>query len=106
MQSLPAILSDPAVQWASTHFKVTGAEIVRDSPWACTFELKGQEGKAYLKVLPKNHAQVVSFMPELAAKFPGLVPPVIANDSSESTLLLGDHGGPACEGQDRFGSRR
>lgn len=86
-----AMAGDQALSWAKSHFSFDSHELLRNAPWARTYRLIEGQQQAYLKLLPEQHASVLTPAARLAAHFPRHVPEIIACDREHGWLLTADH---------------
>ncbi len=84
-------LMQEALAWAAQHVCYRDCLQVTDTPWGATLHLSGDEGTAYLKVLPADDTTTIRAS-EIAAEFAaGHAPDVLAHDATRGFLLLEDH---------------
>ncbi len=89
------VATDTALDWAGQYIDVSRHAIVRDSPWATTFRIQGDDSDAWLKILPASLAQAPELLTRLGQRFGQFVPVAIASDTDRGLLLM--HG---CNGRD------
>ncbi|MGQ7844747.1 phytanoyl-CoA dioxygenase family protein [Granulosicoccus sp. 3-233] len=89
------VATDKALDWAGQFVDVSRHTIVRDSPWATTYRISGEESDSWLKILPASLAQAPERLARLGERFGQYVPTAIASDSDRGLLLMRD-----CKGRD------
>jgi Phosphotransferase enzyme family len=84
----------PAELWARQHVDPAGpGDVVRDRTWATTTRIPTADGPVWLKACAQSHGFFEpALVAQLAARWPDLLPRVIAHDAGRGWLLLADAG--------------
>lgn len=80
-------------EWVGRHVEpVAQWEVVRDRTWATTTRIQTRDGPVWFKACAPSHGFEPGLVAELAARWPDLLPVVIAHDTARRWLLLADAG--------------
>jgi hypothetical protein len=86
---------DREEEWIRAHLELTGSkEVVRERIWATTWRLSTSEGVVWFKACATTHRFEAELVPLLAARWPDILPRVVAEDQERGWLLLADAGLP------------
>ena len=80
-------------EWAGRYINIRKRTATRDAPWGKTYRLDGDDGRAFLKIMPEHQAHACETAALLSRKFADKVPHVIAASTKKAALLSKDHGG-------------
>lgn len=92
-----ANISALALGWAQDHFPFQSHDIVTNHPWARTLRLQGENGPAFLKIVPNAKDAPKLALPKIAKYLKAQVPQLISSDPGAGFFLYQDHEGRALE---------
>jgi hypothetical protein len=104
--ALPAWLGDQRATWLAEvedwvsaavpadHGEVLGVESVKERPWGAVLRIATEAVSFYFKAAGPLGRHELTIITDLAARWPSLVPDVVAIDHARAWMLLADHGMP------------
>lgn len=84
---------DIALRWVGDRFNIQKKELIADHPWSKVYRLQGQQGTAWLKVVPNRERDVLEKNRRISEHFPAIAPEITKSDSELGLMMMPEFAG-------------